>query len=88
MAKTIGGKKKTSPKSDSTSGSSSKAKKTTSSSGRGTREPTTFQKFVKAKTAELKEERPNMDGGDRRAEVLRLWKIDPSNPKAQEEESE
>ncbi|GAA6056873.1 hypothetical protein JCM3770_005120 [Rhodotorula araucariae] len=71
------------PRPKSSSSSSSAAKKTKSSSGG--KHLSTYQQFVKTKTQELKEEYPDMDGADRRAEVLRLWKIDPSNPKAQEE---
>ncbi|GAA6007497.1 hypothetical protein JCM10207_006365 [Rhodosporidiobolus poonsookiae] len=46
---------------------------------------TAYGKFNKHMTAKLKEENPEMDADDRRAEISRLWKIDESNPKNKQE---
>ncbi|POY73718.1 hypothetical protein BMF94_3256 [Rhodotorula taiwanensis] len=67
-------KKTTSSSSSTKSKSKGKAKSST-----GTK--TAYQEFMSQTMAELKDQHPSWSGEKRRAEMSRLWKMDPSNPK-------
>ncbi|BGP31366.1 hypothetical protein JCM10296v2_003130 [Rhodotorula toruloides] len=73
MARTTGGKKKSTPsstKSKSSSSASSNGKKAVTGKSSGKE---TWQQFVSRVTAELKEEYPNWTGAERREEVSARW---------------